>query len=160
MPTTTLAGTDVTVCANAPQVILNGSVTIAGGGMWSGGTGTFSPNASALNATYTPSPAEIALGTVTLTLTSTQNGDCLPVTDQMTITILPAPVADAGAPIAVCSNNAVVQLNGSFTVATGGVWSGGAGSFDPSTTNMSAQYTPTAAEISTISRGSNGFGMM
>ncbi|MCB0783850.1 MAG: hypothetical protein KDC02_06400, partial [Flavobacteriales bacterium] len=141
------AGTDVTVCANAPQVILNGSVTIAGGGMWSGGTGTFSPNASALNATYTPSPAEIALGTATLTLTSTQNGDCLPVTDQMTITILPAPVADAGAPIAVCSNNAVVQLGGSVTGAGGGQWSGGAGTFAPSIASLNAVYTPTAAEI-------------
>ena len=34
-----------------------------------------------------------------------------------------------------------------MTVATGGVWSGGAGSFSPSTTNLNATYTPTAAEI-------------
>jgi hypothetical protein len=38
-------------------------------------------------------------------------------------------------------------LSGSFTVATGVIWSGGAGSYDPSTTNQNITYTPTAAEI-------------
>jgi hypothetical protein len=47
----------------------------------------------------------------------------------------------------LCANNAALALNGSFTVATGGVWSGGAGTFSPSTTNMNATYTPSAAEI-------------
>jgi len=141
------AGADVTVCANGATVNLNGSVTIAGGGVWSGGSGTFSPNANTLNATYTPSPAEVALGTATLTLTSTQNGLCNPVTDQMTITIIAAPVADAGNNIFVCSNNANVQLGGSVTGAGGGQWSGGAGSFTPSIASLNAVYTPTPAEI-------------
>jgi hypothetical protein len=66
----------VSVCANNVQVALNGSVTGATGGAWSGGTGSFNPNATTLNATYTPSAAEIAAGTVTLTLTSTGNGNC------------------------------------------------------------------------------------
>lgn len=141
------AGADVTVCANGATVNLNGSVTVAGGGVWSGGSGTFSPNANALNATYTPSPAEVALGTVTLTLTSTQNGLCNPVSDQMTITIIAAPVADAGSDLFVCSNNANVQLGGSVAGAGGGQWSGGAGSFTPSIASLNAVYTPTPAEI-------------
>ncbi|HRF79525.1 MAG TPA: hypothetical protein PL070_05505, partial [Flavobacteriales bacterium] len=141
------AGADVTVCANGATVNLSGSVTIAGGGVWSGGSGTFSPNANTLNATYTPSPAEVALGTATLTLTSTQNGLCNPVTDQMTITIIAAPVADAGNNIFVCSNNANVQLGGSVTGAGGGQWSGGAGSFTPSIASLNAVYMPTPAEI-------------
>ena len=41
---------------------------------WSGGTGTFSPSNTATNATYTLSDAEIAAGTVTLTLTSGDPG--------------------------------------------------------------------------------------
>jgi len=42
---------------------------------WSGGTGTFTdPNV--LNTTYTPSAADKTAGTVTLTLTSTNNGLC------------------------------------------------------------------------------------
>jgi len=141
------AGADRTVCANDPTVVLNGSVTIAGGGVWSGGTGTWTPNANALNATYHPSPAEVALGTATLTLTSTQNGLCSPVSDQMTITIIASPVANAGNDISVCSNNATVQLGASVTGAGGGQWSGGAGTFSPSIADLNAVYTPTAAEI-------------
>ncbi len=141
------AGSDVTVCANGATVNLNGSVTIAGGGVWSGGGGTFSPNANTLNATYTPSPAEVALGTATLTLTSTQNDLCNPVSDQMTITIIAAPVAEAGNNLSVCSNNPSVQLGGSVTGAGGGQWSGGAGTFAPSIASLNAVYMPTAAEI-------------
>ena len=39
-------------------------------------------------------------------------------------------------------------VNGSVTIATGGVWSGGAGSFTPNNTALNATYTPTATEIS------------
>ena len=141
------AGADGTVCANNAAITLSGSVTGALGGTWSGGTGSYSPNANSLTATYTPSAAERTAGTVTLTLSSTGNGTCNPVTDQVTFNITPAPTANAGADQSLCANNAVASLNGSFTVATGAVWSGGAGSFDPSTTNMVATYTPTATEI-------------
>ncbi len=142
------AGLDRTVCANDPTVILNGSVTIASGGVWSGGGGTFTPNANTLNASYYPSPAEVALGTATLTLTSTSNGLCNAVSDQVVITIIASPSANAGADIAVCSNNAQVQLGGSVSGAGGGQWSGGAGTFTPSIASLNAIYTPTAAEIS------------
>ncbi len=141
------AGADGSVCANNSAISLNGSVTGAVGGAWSGGTGSYSPNTNTLNATYTPSAAELTAGTVTLTLTSTGNGTCNPVTDQVTYAITPAPTANAGADQSLCANNAVAQLGGSFTLATGGVWSGGAGSFDPSTTNMAATYTPTPTEV-------------
>ncbi|MFZ1692132.1 MAG: PKD domain-containing protein [Flavobacteriales bacterium] len=141
------AGLDRTVCANDPTVVLNGSVTIAGGGVWTGGGGSFMPNNTALNATYVPSPAEVALGTATLTLTSTQNGLCNAVSDQMVITIIASPSANAGNDLFVCSNNANVQLGGSVSGAGGGQWSGGAGSFTPSIASLNAVYTPTPAEI-------------
>jgi hypothetical protein len=70
------AGTNASVCANNSAISLNGSVTGATGGTWTGGTGTYSPNNTTLNATYTPSAAERTAGTVTLTLTSTGNGNC------------------------------------------------------------------------------------
>ncbi len=141
------AGADQTRCANNADVALNGSVTIATGGTWSGGLGTFSPNANALNATYTPDATEIAAGTVTLTLTTTGNGDCLPTQDQMTINFTPAPTASAGSDQTVCENNAEVSLNGSVSIATGGTWSGGAGTFSPDANTLNPTYTPTAAEI-------------
>ncbi|MCH2042431.1 MAG: hypothetical protein MK185_17525, partial [Saccharospirillaceae bacterium] len=144
---TVSAGADVDVCANDPDVVLNGSVTIASGGIWSGGLGTFSPNNTTLGAVYIPSVAEIATGTVTLTLTTTGNGNCNPITDQVVITITPAPVVDAGTGSQFCANNPDITLAGSVTVATGGTWTGGGGTFTPDANTLNAVYTPTLGEI-------------
>ena len=142
------AGTDQRLCANNAEAELSGAVTIATGGTWSGGAGNFSPSANSLNAFYTPTPTEIANGTVTLTLTTTGNGDCLPVTDNVTLTFTPALTANAGLDKTVCANNADVTLNGSVTVASGGTWSGGSGTFNPDANTFNAIYTPSATEIS------------
>ena len=82
------AGPDQSVCAL-------GSVTLAGarsGGAtsatWTGGTGTYTPNNTTLNAVYTPSAAERAAHTVTLTLTTDDPaGSCPSVSDNMSIEI-------------------------------------------------------------------------
>jgi hypothetical protein len=69
------AGDDITVCGTPlPDVQLNGSSPITGTGQWVGGAGTFTPDRQALNATYTPTLAEITAGSVVLTLESTNNG--------------------------------------------------------------------------------------
>ncbi|MCO6498916.1 MAG: IgGFc-binding protein, partial [Vicingus serpentipes] len=65
------AGVPQTICSNNPGVTLAGSMTVATSATWSGGAGTFSPNVNALNAVYTPTAGEIALGSLTLTLTTT-----------------------------------------------------------------------------------------
>ena len=87
------AGADQTACANSPTVTLGGDVS--GGattGSWEGGTGTFAPDRNALNASYTLSAAEVAAGTVTLTLTSADPaGPCVAVSDTMTITTQECP---------------------------------------------------------------------
>ena len=114
------------------------TVTTATGGTWSGGSGTFNPNAIHLNATYTPSQAEINAGTLTLTLTSTGNGTCIAVTDNVTYTFGPSPTANAGTDQTLCANNADASLNGAVTIATGGTWSGGAGSFSPNANTLNA----------------------
>jgi gliding motility-associated-like protein len=141
------AGPDQTVCGNNSVVTLSGAVTVASGGSWTGGTGTFAPNRNTLNATYTPSAAERTAGTVTLTLTSTGNGTCTPVSDQVLITITPAPTINAGPDQTVCGNNSVVTLNGAVTVASGGSWTGGTGTFAPNRNTLNATYTPSAAEV-------------
>jgi hypothetical protein len=74
------------------------------------------------------------------------NGLCTAVSDQVSITIAPAPIVDAGAAILVCANNANAQLNGSVLNATSAIWSG-AGTFSPNPTTLNAVYTPTAAEV-------------
>src|SRR4030095_16350400 len=89
------AGSNQSVCSGSPAVTLNGSVGgSATGGTWSGGTGAFNPNNTTLNAVYTPSAAEIAAGTVTLTLTTTGQAPCTAVSNSMTITINPVPTCN------------------------------------------------------------------
>jgi len=91
------AGSDQSVCANNSNVILNGQVTTATGGVWStSGTGTFNPSDTNLNATYIPGARDITKGTVTLTLTTTGNGMCSQVADELKVAITPAPVVKAG----------------------------------------------------------------
>ncbi|MCD6366437.1 MAG: gliding motility-associated C-terminal domain-containing protein [Bacteroidales bacterium] len=143
------AGADQTVCANNADVVLNGSVTNASGGAWTGGLGAFTPNNSVLNATYTPTATEIANGSVTLTLTSTGNGTCNSESDDMVISFTTAPTVDAGNAIDVCANNSAASLNGNITIASGGIWSGGTGTFSPDNTTLNATYNPSAAEINT-----------
>jgi hypothetical protein len=114
------AGANTHVCASAADVVLNGAVTVATGGAWSGGAGSFNPNNTLLNATYTPSLGEIAAGQVTLTLTTTGIGNCLAVQDQMVTTIDPIPVVNAGPDQSICANNPNLQLNGFVGNAPGG----------------------------------------
>ncbi|WP_276498210.1 gliding motility-associated C-terminal domain-containing protein [Pontibacter litorisediminis] len=95
------AGPDQLVCSQSP-VQLAGTITAATGGIWSGGGGTFSPSNTALNAVYTPTAAEIAAGSVKLRLTSTGNGSCSAVQDEVLITFYPIDVELTGTPV-ICS---------------------------------------------------------
>ncbi|MFH2143181.1 MAG: immunoglobulin domain-containing protein, partial [Bacteroidota bacterium] len=141
------AGTNQTVCANNADVTLSGSVSDATGAIWSGGFGYFSPDSYTLNAVYTPSAAEISSGVVTLTLTSFGSGECSDVSDDVTITFTPAPTVFAGTDLYVCESSLPVSLNGSVTIAAGGIWSGGIGTFSPNNTALNATYTPDVSEI-------------
>ena len=96
-PPTAYAGSNLNACQS--QVVnLNG--TIGGGATtatWStSGTGTFSPNATTLNATYTPSLADATAGTVTLTLTTDAPVPCTPAASSITVNVTPLPI-NAGA---------------------------------------------------------------
>jgi hypothetical protein len=140
------AGIDQTVCASAPSVVLNGSVIVASGGTWSGGSGTFNPDNSTLNATYTPSASEISAGSATLILTTTGNGNCIAVTDTMKITITAVPIVSAYIDKTVCANNANVSLVGTSSTGSGQWTSSGTGSFSPNSNTLSVTYIPSAAD--------------
>jgi len=146
-PPTVDAGSDQTVCGNNAAVVLSGTSSTTSGIWSSSGTGAFSPSANNLNATYQPSTTDISNGMVTLTLTSNNNGGCIAVTDQMTITITPAPTSNAGPDQSVCANNADVTLSGSFTISTGAQWStSGTGTFSPDDISMNTTYIPSATD--------------
>ncbi len=143
------AGNDTTICANIGSVSLNGSVTISTGGTWiSSGSGTFTPDPNTLNATYTFSSADTAAGTVNLILTTTGNGGCNAVADAVIVTITDAPQVDAGTDQTVCANNPDVSLVATVINASGGIWSGGAGTYNPNSNTLTTIYTPSAGEIS------------
>jgi gliding motility-associated-like protein len=143
------AGADQTLCQGM-DVTLAGVVTGVPGGTWSGGTGTFLPSATTVNAQYTPTAAEVNAGSVTLILTSDDPaGTCVADADTVIITIIPGATANAGADDTICAGN-TVSLNALYGgTATTGTWSGGGGTYAPANTSDTAVYTPTATEIET-----------
>lgn len=124
------AGPDLFSCKNNSAVQLNG---IIGGatstGTWSGGGGSFSPSNSVLTPTYIPTPAEISAGFVVLNLTSTNNGNCLSVSDQVRIDFKDKPFANFSSNV-VCLNQATTFIDFSAPIAgtlAGWNWSFGDG---------------------------------
>ncbi|MBL4664991.1 MAG: gliding motility-associated C-terminal domain-containing protein [Nitrospinaceae bacterium] len=140
------AGPNDTVCANKDTILLAGSVSGASiTGKWTtSGTGSFTPHDSDFAAQYIPSDADTAAGSVTITLTSTNNGLCLPVQDSMLIEITPGPQVGAGLDAFACKNNPNIILSGTVTGATStGDWlTLGDGSFVPASSNLGATYVP------------------
>jgi gliding motility-associated-like protein len=146
-----------TADAGVPQIICAGStVTLAGsiGGAattatWSGGSGSFNPNANDLNAIYTPSLPEATAGSVTLTLTTDDPdgaGPCLAATDNVVITISSGATVDAGPVQTICAGNSAT-LAGTFSGASGITWTtAGDGTFNNANLT-NAVYTPGANDI-------------
>ena len=88
------AGPDQGICAMANAILAGSIGGAATSATWSGGAGTFTPNNTTLNAVYTPTAAERAAQSVTLTLTTNDPaGICPPVSDQVTISIGTMPTA-------------------------------------------------------------------
>src|SRR5262249_43562310 len=119
-PTSTVnAGFDQILCQDVDSVSLLGLFTIAGGAQWSiitpGATGTFTPSDSTLEAIYLPSAADKALGTVTLRLTTSQNGICVPAFDDMTVTFTAPPTVSTSAVSPVCADVASIALTDNIT---------------------------------------------
>ncbi|MCA1751040.1 MAG: gliding motility-associated C-terminal domain-containing protein [Flavobacteriales bacterium] len=144
------AGEELTVCATEGEIDLNGSVSGTNTtGIWTtSGTGNFTPDAEDLNATYVFSAEDIAAQGVVLTLSATNIGNCVPVSDNVTLNIFPEGSANAGADITACANNAEVTLNGSLTGADIGLWTtSGSGSFDPDASTLNATYTPSQDDL-------------
>ncbi|RXF67056.1 PKD-like domain-containing protein [Arcticibacter tournemirensis] len=103
------AGPDQEVCSNNPDVKLNGSVSAQYGAVWSSsGTGRFSPSNADLNATYIPGREDISTGNVILRLSSTGNGTCSAVSDELNISIIRPPVITALTDIYIFENESLV----------------------------------------------------
>src|SRR4029078_2487442 len=95
------AGADQTTCGASPVILAANATT---GGNWTGGAGSFAPDRNAANATYIPAVSEIGT-TITLTWNVPDPDGAVPctaATDQMTITVNNATVANAGADQTTC----------------------------------------------------------
>jgi PKD repeat protein len=138
-PPSISAGADTIVCFTTDTIWLTGSVANAGGAIWStNGSGTFSPNDSALNVGYVPSVADFLNETVTLYLTTYQS--CYSLVDSMRVDIVPGVIVWPADTI-VCSDADTIPISGTVTGAAGGIWaSSGTGIFFPDDTSMITNY--------------------
>ena len=146
------AGTNLSICSNETNVAIGAGATALNYSsvVWSsnGSVGTIS-NASSLNgATYTPSAADIAAGSIILTLTANGNGPCAAEQSTKTVTITKAPTAVAGIDIHTCAglSNVNVTAGSSASEYASVLWSGGAGIWSNATSLTTATYSPTLAE--------------
>jgi PKD repeat protein len=118
------AGTDQPICFN-DIVSLHGSVTGAAlTTAWVGGTGSFSPNRNDVNATYTPSAAEKAFGSVTLTLRATTSlpSPCNSIDDNVIITIKQEVTVNSANTKSICTGTSVAYTPTSATAGATFAW--------------------------------------
>lgn len=127
------AGADVVLCADDPSVDLSGTISFATGGIWSGGNGTYTPSNTNLQLNYTPTQAEIAIGFVTLTLTSVgAGGGCTNNFDEVQLFFIDTITTDISDQVLDCFGGNIA-IN---PIVTGGLapfqysWTNGAATVD------------------------------
>lgn len=99
------AGNDTAICSASNAVSLNGGITTASGGIWTGRGGHFiDDDSTKLNAIYIPSYDEVQSGSTYLILTSTGNNGCDTAIDTVDITIYSAPVPIISGDTKVCES--------------------------------------------------------
>ncbi|MCU0430601.1 MAG: gliding motility-associated C-terminal domain-containing protein [Cytophagaceae bacterium] len=153
------AGADVTICQTTGSVSLSdASVTNAAGGVWQSvnGGGVFGLNTT-INGTYFLSNCctgiiDTALASITLQLTSTENGLCPAATDTKVITLTKLPVVNAGPDQTVCIDSPVANLSASTSRSSAITWSSpDGGSFAPNTSTLTPAYTaPTVGSFRVV----------
>jgi hypothetical protein len=118
------AGPDGSVCANSVYLLDNSSASNYNTLIWaSAGDGIFD-DPHLLHPAYTPGAQDIGTGSVALSLIAGGNGDCPDAEDQMTLAVLPVPVADLGVDTSICAH-LTYTLDASTPGATGYLWSPG-----------------------------------
>ncbi len=141
------AGVDASVCEGSSYQVSTASATNAGSINWStSGSGTFSGQ-NTLYPIYYPSNQDITNGTVILTMTVNSPAPCTTTaSDQMILTILQAPEANAGPDKSVCEGNQAV-INGSVSNSPTFTWStSGDGTF-LNVSTLTPSYVPGPGDL-------------
>jgi gliding motility-associated-like protein len=122
------AGADTNICPSGDS-LSSATGTDYDELLWTtSGDGSFD-NDTVLHPFYTPGANDISSGTVTLTLSATGFGSCNDTSDNITLTINPAPTASVTSNVSICDGD-TTQLN-----ATGG------GTYTWNTTQNGSQIT-------------------
>jgi gliding motility-associated-like protein len=139
------AGINRSICSGSNLVLSGTSASNYTVLNWTkSGTGTFTNNGT-LTPTYTPSAADISAGSVTLTLNATGSAPCGTFNDDMVLTIVPIPTANAGTDATICNGSSTTM---SASGGTSYAWSPSTGL---SATNISNPVAnPTTATNYTV----------
>lgn len=142
------AGADLVLCATETQINLTGSVSgSTTTGLWTtSGSGTYSPTASDPIATYDISSSDTLLGNITLTLTSTNNGNCLAEMDVIDVVFVSAPNVNITSSDSICANLSVMDLSGTVTPGFSTAWTTGGFGSVVSPGSLNTQYTITTPD--------------
>jgi gliding motility-associated-like protein len=139
-------GTGSIICKNnVVPIALTGTVTNALGGIWSGATGFFSPG---VNISYNPTAADLAAGSLTLTLSSV--GGCTTTARSLTVSFVNPPTISA-IDNNICTNTQTIGLNASVSGSTlNPTWTtnNGTGLFLPSNQTVTPIYQVSASDYS------------
>ena len=155
------AGDDITLCQGEIHTTQSADVDFTTNFQWShDGFGSFTPNNSSENVTYTPNDQDYVRGYVVLTLTATPEGNCTgkpDVVDSFRITYSPPPtvevlVGDTNAdgveeyPSSFCGSESytfdAAQVVGQNVVSYNWETIGGDGTFSDDTDEQTPTYTP------------------
>jgi gliding motility-associated-like protein len=142
------AGSDLVLCASATVINLAGSVSGSSTtGIWSSsGSGSYSPTASNPISTYTISSSDTLLGNITITLTSTNNGNCLAEKDSIDVVFVSAPQIAITSSDSICANLSLMDLSGTVTPGFSTLWSTGGFGSVVSPSSLNTQYTITTPD--------------
>ncbi len=94
------AGSDRTICAHEFPIVLSASSTQ--GGTWIGGNGTFSPNRNIVNASYTPTNAEVLAGNLSLIFQGNACSHCPSLKDTVNFVLKTSPIPSISGVSSVC----------------------------------------------------------
>ena len=145
------SGIDADICEGLDYAFTSATASNYSSVQWtSSGTGVFNLS-SILNPVYTPSAADIINGSVMLTLTIIGNSPCntTSVSSSMQLTIIPAPVSNAGADDYICQGLDYTFVTGHATTfnSISVVWNTtGDGTF-LNTNTLTPTYTPGTNDI-------------
>ncbi|WP_246474764.1 PKD domain-containing protein [Pedobacter roseus] len=119
------AGADQSICFNDPSFALSASITgTTATQTWIGGAGAFTPGRNVLNAVYTPTAAEKAAGTVTLTLrvTTSLAPPCNQIDDDIILKIKPDISLTSASTKTICTGNNVAYTPASAATDVTYTW--------------------------------------